>query len=92
MTRQEAYAKIKELNLQEVVLRTTGKNFTQTPTAILEKIINENSSPAASALPKKASVASKEGTIVDSPFEAAALTFLGVLKDAGVLDSLLTKL
>ena len=88
MTRQEAYAKIKELNLQEVVLRTTGKNFTQTPTAMLERIINENS-PVSPSLP---TTEEGDNTILDSPFEAAALTFLGVLKDAGVLDSLLAKL
>lgn len=40
-TRQECYAKVKELNLQDVVKSTTGKNFTQVSTNVLNDIITK---------------------------------------------------
>lgn len=38
-TRQECYTKVKEMNLQDTVKSTTGKNFTQVSTDILNDII-----------------------------------------------------
>lgn len=38
-TRQECYAKVKKLNLQDTVKSTTGKNFTQVNTDVLNDII-----------------------------------------------------
>ena len=38
-TRQECYAKVKKLNLQDTVKSTAGKNFTQVSTDILNDII-----------------------------------------------------
>lgn len=40
MERKEAYAKIKELNLQEECKKKYGKNFTQCSTDNLVKLIN----------------------------------------------------
>lgn len=40
MERKEAYAKIKELNLQEECKKQYGKNFTQCSTDSLVKLIN----------------------------------------------------
>lgn len=41
MERKEAYAKIKELNLQEECKKKYGKNFTQCKTEELVSIIND---------------------------------------------------
>lgn len=48
MNRKEAYALIKKHNLQDAVKEASGKNFTMTSTAILEKVINDclHSKPA----------------------------------------------
>lgn len=40
-TRQECYAKVKELNLQDAVKSTAGKNFTQVSTDVLNDIITK---------------------------------------------------
>lgn len=40
-TRQECYAKIKEMNLQDIVKNAVGKNFTQVNTEVLNNIINK---------------------------------------------------
>lgn len=41
-SRQECYAKIKEMNLQDAVKQAYGRNFTQVNTADLNQIINDN--------------------------------------------------
>ena len=38
-TRQECYTKVKEMNLQDTVKSTTGKNFTQVSTNVLNDIV-----------------------------------------------------
>ena len=38
-TRQECYTKVKEMNLQDTVKSTTGKNFTQVSTDVLNDIV-----------------------------------------------------
>ena len=40
-TRQECYTKVKELNLQDAVKSTAGKNFTQVSTDVLNDIITK---------------------------------------------------
>lgn len=47
MSRQEAYAKIKELGLQEDCMTKFGKNFTMCKTADLVNLIDEATSPQA---------------------------------------------
>lgn len=98
MDRKEVCAKIRELNLQDIVKQHYGDNYTRVSNDKLEKLINAytpNAQPAAKPEPKvetteKAVVSN--ATVADSPLEAACLTFLGILKDAGLLDSMLAKL
>ena len=52
MDRKEAYALIKKYNLQDAVKEASGKNFTMTSTAILEKVIENHLN---SSKPSKAS-------------------------------------
>ena len=119
MERKVAYAKIKELGLQEEVKKQFGDNYTRVPTDKLEAVINQHSSGAAQkpapAKPEKKAVAKKpaakketkkapeakapeakkpedNSVSTDNIFEAACLTFLGILKDSGVLEDLLKKL
>lgn len=119
MERKVAYAKIKELGLQEEVKKQFGDNYTRVPTDKLEAVINQHSSGAAPdpapAKPKekadeKKPVAKKEtkkpaktedseagktednSVSTDNIYEAACLTFLGILKDSGMLEDLLKKL
>lgn len=40
-TRQECYTKVKEMNLQDTVKGTTGKNFTQVSTDVLNDIVTK---------------------------------------------------
>lgn len=40
-TRQECYTKVKEMNLQDIVKSTAGKNFTQVSTDVLNDIITK---------------------------------------------------
>ncbi|MGN0144154.1 MAG: hypothetical protein ACI398_04175 [Clostridium sp.] len=59
MTRNEVYSKIKELNLQEVVKNTMGKNFTQCSTQQLIEII-ENSQKECTVCEQ---ISQNEGTV-----------------------------
>ena len=98
MDRKEVCAKIRELNLQDTVKQHYGDNYTRVSTDKLEKLVNiytPNTQPAAKPEPKVKTVentAASNTTVADSPLEAACLTFLGILKDAGLLDSMLAKL
>ena len=63
MSRPEAYAKIKELGLQDECKRVLGKNFTQCGTAALESLIAKHSSspaPKAEAPVEKPEVSAEE--------------------------------
>ena len=98
MDRREVCAKIRELNLQDTVKQHYGDNYTRVSTDKLEKLINTYTPNAQSAVkpePKEKaakSVVTSNTTVADSPLEAACLTFLGILKDAGLLNSMITKL
>ena len=62
MERKEAYAKIKELNLQEECKKQYGKNFTQCSTDSLVKLINS----------KKVFNEAKKGTCSSADVKKAA--------------------
>ena len=103
MERSEIYAKIKELNLQEEVKKTYGKNYTQVGNSDLEKVIwnydathvdhdpYENSEGVEEVEEVNTSV-NDDTTTTEDAYEAACLVFLGILKDSGKLDTLLGKL
>ena len=106
MDRKEVCAKIRELNLQDAVKKHYGDNYTRVSTDKLESLIKAyqptKPTPKAEApkpQPKKPEVKptpeKKQETNVtdtDNPYEAACLTFLGLLKDSGLLEGLLAKL
>ena len=101
MERKEIYAKIQELNLQEEVKKTYGKNYTQVGNSDLEKVIwNYDATHVACDFYEKGveeagevnTPAAEDVTSTENAYEAACLTFLGILKDTGTLDSLLGKL
>ena len=103
MVRNEIYAKIKELNLQEEVKKTYGKNYTQVGNSDLEKIIWNYDATHVGHDPYENEEEEKEVEEVNTPvnddttttedaYEAACLVFLGILKDSGKLDTLLCKL
>ena len=103
MERNEIYAKIKELNLQEEVKKTYGKNYTQVGNSDLEKIIwnydathvdhdpYENDEEVEKVGEVNTSTVD-DTTTTENAYEAACLVFLGILKDSGKLDTLLGKL
>ena len=103
MERSEIYAKIKELNLQEEVKKTYGKNYTQVGNSDLEKIIWNYDATHVDSDTYETEEEVKEVEEVNTPavddttttedaYEAACLVFLGILKDSGKLDTLLSKL
>lgn len=51
LTRKEAYAKVKELGLQESILEACGKNYTQVQTKVLEEFIQSASDAGESQNP-----------------------------------------
>ena len=105
MDRKNVCEKIRELNLQEEVKKHYGDNYTRVSTDKLEALIKAYT-PVQKAAPKAeapkpqskkpvAEPAKKQATNVtdtDNPYEAACLTFLGLLKDSGLLEGLLAKL
>lgn len=102
MERNEIYAKIKELNLQEEVKKTYGKNYTMVSNDNLERIIWKYDATLASkdldapatedARHSEGAETKPETTQTEDAYEAACLVFLGILKDSGKLDTLLGKL
>lgn len=103
MERNEIYAKIKELNLQEEVKKAYGKNYTQVGNSGLEKIIWNYDATLTDHDPYENGKGVEEVEEVNTPtvddttatedaYEAACLVFLGILKDSGKLDILLSKL
>lgn len=107
MDRKEVCAKIRELNLQDAVKQHYGDNYTRVSTDKLESLIKayqpakpapkaEAPKPQPKLDPKKLKPAEKKQetnvTDTDNPYEAACLTFLGLLKDSGLLEGLLAKL
>lgn len=50
MTRKEAYAKIKNLNLQDLIKEITGKNYTNVSTSELISIVNDYNSKSSTRI------------------------------------------
>lgn len=96
MDRKEVCAKIRELNLQEAVKQNYGDNYTRVSTDKLESLIktylNTGEQKDKPACKQEESKTEANNTVKDNPFEAACLVFLGLLKDAGVLDKLIAEL
>ena len=106
MDRKEVCAKIRELNLQDAVKQHYGDNYTRVSTDKLESLIKayQPAKPAPKAEAPKPQPKKPEAkptpekkretnvTDTDNPYEAACLTFLGLLKDSGLLEGLLAKL
>ena len=106
MDRKEICAKIRELNLQDAVKQHYGDNYTRVSTDKLESLIKayqpvkpapeaeapkpQPKKPEAKPTPEKKQETNVTDT--DNPYEAACLTFLGLLKDSGLLEGLLAKL
>ena len=85
MNRKEAYQKIKELNLQDEVVKRYGDNYTRVTTDKLCELIN-------SVQQHKVVDLGEEDKVVTNPYEAACLVFVGLLKDTGALDDILKRL
>lgn len=85
MNRKEAYQKIKELNLQDEVVKRYGDNYTRVTTDKLCELIN-------SVQQQKIVDLSEEDKVVTNPYEAACVVFVGLLKDTGALDDILKRL
>ena len=103
MERNEIYAKIKELNLQEEVKKVYGKNYTQVGNSDLEKIIwnydathvdsdSYETKEEVKEIEEVNTPAANDSITTEDAYEAACLVFLGILKDSGKLDTLLGKL
>ena len=93
MERKEAYSLIKEYGLEEEVVNRFGTNYTRTTTAKLEEIIadylKENEEEEEE---ENTANSENEAQEVETAYEAACLTFLGILEDSGLLEGLLKKL
>ena len=85
MNRKEAYQKIKELNLQDEVVKRYGDNYSRVTTDKLCELIN-------SVQQHKVIDLGEEDKVVTNPYEAACIVFVGLLKDTGALDEVLKKL
>lgn len=85
MNRKEAYQKIKELNLQDEVVKRYGDNYTRVTTDKLCELIN-------SVQQHKVVDLSEEDKVVTNPYEAACIVFMGLLKDTGALADILKRL
>ena len=92
MTRPEAYALIKKYGLQNEVKDKYGRNFTQVGTDDLANVINTHEAMLGAGAAAPAKKEEKAATTVDNPYEAACVTFVGILKDCGLLDAILAKL
>lgn len=96
VSRAEVYAKVKELGLQDVIQKETGKNFTQCSTAILISYIEEATKKAAPKVKKAvpaAPIAKKKSVREAKAAEAveanpdALQNLLEELVDKGVITS-----
>lgn len=94
MDRKEAYALIKENNLQDKVQEIHGRNFTQVPTEALEKILQSyvNQSLAeepvderAKAFDKKVTGVVEEVTKPEIDIKATFISLCKALIDSGIL-------
>lgn len=100
MERREVMARIKELGLQKDVEKVSGRNYTQTSTAILEQILWDydctlvDKDPAGAEAPEAITTQKNKvaPTEVTNAYEAACVAFVSILKDSGKLDEILAKL
>lgn len=88
MNRKEAYQKIKELNLQDEVVKRYGDNYTRVSTDKLCELINSVQQDSK----QKVVDLGEEDKVMTNPYEAACLVFVGLLKDTGALDDILKRL
>ena len=90
MDRQEAYAKIKEMNLAEAVKNRFGKNFTQCSTSDLIIFIEANSKKGTpkKSTPKKENKSCKKETPVENKCNCKKYieNLVSLLIDNGTLD------
>ena len=103
MERKDVCELIRKYNLGEEVKARFGDNYTHIPTKKLEQLLwdfdatlvdcpyTEEEMAALRPAPQT-ETASNNAVETDNIYEAACLTFLGLLKDGGLLDSLLAKL
>lgn len=102
--RKEVCEQIRKMNLQDAVKQHFGDNYTRVSTDKLEQLIKTYSAEIAekeknASKPTPKTTAAKHApaktqaeVTTDNPYEAACLTFLGLLKDMNLLDDLLKKL
>jgi hypothetical protein len=91
--RKEVCEQIRKMNLQDAVKQHFGDNYTRVSTDKLEQLIKTYSKPTSkTTATKPAPVKTQAEVTTDNPYEAACLTFLGLLKDMNLLDDLLKKL
>ena len=96
--RKEVCEQIRKMNLQDAVKQHFGDNYTRVSTDKLEQLIKTYSAGKEKAVKSTKTTATKPAPIkkqaevtTDNPYEAACLTFLGLLKDMDLLDGLLKK-
>ena len=108
MSRKEVCALIREHELGEEVKNRFGDNYTRIPTKKLEELLSEydllkeeESCDTKEYFFEDPVQTENEEVVVEditptgeisSPYEAACMAFLGVLKDCGLLDSVIAKL
>lgn len=94
LTRQECYAKVKQLGLQEAVASRFGKNFTQCSTADLNSFLaaraskaNKTAKPAPKASkPAPKAAPSKEVKVNTSAVVANATAYINKMLEAGSIS------
>ena len=88
MDRKEAYAKIKELGLQDAVQKKTGRNFTQCGTAVLIEIIENAEKKTAKKSAKKegAPVAKEKNAATAKDVIAVAVELIHEMEEAGAIS------
>lgn len=90
MSRMEAYAEIKRMGLQEVCLKTLGKNFTMCKTADLIALIEETKeaegdikTPAPAMQVAAPTAAAQYNVCVDSAARATIIRMVEILEENG---------
>lgn len=91
MDRKELYQIIKDNNLSDEIKNYFGKNYTVVSSISLEEFISNFYSDCLDDTDEEEDTEDDDNTTA-SPYEAACIAFLGILKDCGVLNSMLAKL
>ena len=101
MDRKEAYGLIKKYDLASEVMERFGENYTRVKTSDLERVIWDYDATLAEGDPypeeeeeevEENTVKTPQPTVTEDAYEAACLTFLAVLKEAGKLEVMLDRL